>query len=633
MTYEFITSRKGQINQINLFRYDITDRYQNDHQGRLKFLTWLNKKSGVNLYSFDEKSFLTFDKMPDISGPQYRHRSSVTMMAPFSNTEKISNYLGKLIRKKFEENYERFLSANIFKVSELNLSPFKLKKCFIFDLEVFEDGCFFINLLPTTKIVSEDNVSIDFVKRLIREYPYTTNQEEPKITLINVDKFYRKKIELSSRNINKIFEIIECKNFIATFDYEFLAQYSPQIFREITKQTIKKVNQSIEFLMPISNEIKLPGFVKMETKPFYKVKYTKISAQNNLEVGQNFITGKQSAAHFKGIYKSVCSKIILPICYEKDYLEDFSNKVNELNRGGQIEILSKIDLKKNDPLPIEKIRAPLKKLKVHYQLFYGELGSSFDANARLSNFTVKCLEKLGGILCVIHNTYEPETTYFIGIDLGHTTVGEEKFSNLGMVLFDHKGIIVKTYVEKKIIRNEALTEKTVSKCFDILLSQLKRIGKPHPQKIIIHRDGKLHKSDIEIIIKQLSELFDIWNVDVVEIIKSGYPVMGRLEINDENGEKKYGNPESGDCWILAEKKYAILATNTQSTEKGAIINPIIIKHRLGETSFEVILNQIYWFTKVYTNNLYTSSRLPATTLKANNVVSTSMKEHKASYLG
>lgn len=658
MTYEFITSRKGQINQINLSRYDITERYQKDHQGRLKFLTWLDKKSGVNLYSIDDKCFLTFDTMPNISGPQYRHKSSVTMVAPFSNTEKISNYLGKLVRKKFEENYERFLNTNIFKVSELILSPFKLKKCFSFDLEVFNDGCFFINLLPTTKIVSEDKVSIDFVRRLIREYPFKTNQEDPKITLINTDEFYRKKIELNSRNVVKISEIIEGKNFIATFDYEFLAQFSPQIFREITKQTIKKVNQSIEFLVPISNDIKLPDFVEIETKPFYKVKYTKISAQNNLEVGQKFITGKQSAAHFKGMYKPVYSKIILPICYEQDYLEDFSNKVNELNRGGQIEILSKIDLGKNDPLPMEKIReitkgkgkdlliilftphqlsgeilAPLKKLKVHYQLFYGELGSSYDANARLSNFTVKCLEKLGGVLCVIHNTYEPETTYFIGIDLGHTTIGEEKFSNLGMVLFDHRGIIIKSYVEKKIPRNEALTEKTVSKCFDKLLTHLKRVGRPHPQKIIIHRDGKLHKSDIEIIVKQLSELFDIWDVDVVEIIKSGYPVMGLLEINVENREKKYGNPESGDCWILTDKKYAILATNTQSTDNESILNPLIIKHRLGKTDFEIILNHIYWFTKVYTNNLYTSSRLPATTLKANNIVSTSIKEHKASYLG
>src|SRR5690606_902387 len=182
-----------------------------------------------------------------------------------------------------------------------------------------------------------------------------------------------------------------------------------------------------------------------------------------------------------------------------------------------------------------------------------------------------------------YNTHEPETTYFIGVDLGHTTIGEEKFSNLGMVLFDHRGIIIKSYVEKKIPRNEALTENTVSKCFDKLLTHLKRVGKPRPQKIIIHRDGKLHKSDIEIIVKQLSELYDIWDVDVVEIIKSGHPVMGRLEINVENGEKKYGNPESGDCWILTDKKYAILATNTQSTDNESILNPLIIKHRLGKT--------------------------------------------------
>lgn len=656
MTHEFITSRKGQINQISLFRYDITDRYQKDHEGRLKFLRWLDKKSGVNLYSIDEKCFLTFDKMPDISGPQYRHKSSVAMMTPFSNTEKISSYLGNLLRKKFEEKYERFLNKNIFKVSELHLSPFKLQKCFSFDLEVFEDGCFFINLLPTTKIIGEKKVSIEFIRKLIREYPYGENQENPKITLINTDKYYREKVELSSEKVQFISEIIHEENFVASFDYKFLAQYSPKIFGEVTKQTIKKVDQSIEFLTPVSNDIELPNFVEIEPKPFFKVNYTKINSRNNLEVGQGFVTGKQSAAHFKGIFQQVNSKSILPICYEKDYVEEFIKKINELNQGGHIEILPKIELGRSDELPVERIKniikgrerdilivlftpyqlpkeilAPLKKLKVMYQLFCGELGTSFDAKARLSNFTVKCLEKLGGILCVIHDTQEPETTYFIGIDLGHTTFGKEKFSNIGMVLFDHQGRIIKKYVEKKIPRNEALTEKTVSKCFDRLLSHLQRFGRPHPQKIIIHRDGKLHKSDIEIIVKQLSELFDIWDVDVVEIIKSGYPVMGRLEV--DNGTKKYSNPESGDCWILPEKKYAILATNTQSTDKGAILNPIIIKHKLGNTDFEIILNHIYWLTKVYTNNLYTSSRLPATTLKANNLVSTSMRQHKASYLG
>jgi hypothetical protein len=63
------------------------------------------------------------------------------------------------------------------------------------------------------------------------------------------------------------------------------------------------------------------------------------------------------------------------------------------------------------------------------------------------------------------------------------------------------------------------------------------------------------------------------------------------------------------------------------------LKPIIIKHKYGNTDFNKILRQLYVFTKVYTTNLYNSTRLPATTLKANNVVSTSNKVHKNSYLG
>ena len=117
-------------------------------------------------------------------------------------------------------------------------------------------------------------------------------------------------------------------------------------------------------------------------------------------------------------------------------------------------------------------------------------------------------------------------------------------------------------------------------------------------------------------------------IDIVEVIKNGFPVIAGFEKNDG----AYLNLKSGSYWIHNSKKYAILITNIQSDDKNAIVNPLIIKHWYGNTNFDKILNQIYWFTKVYTNNLYNSTRLPATTQKANNLVGTG-KIHSASYLG
>ena len=150
-----------------------------------------------------------------------------------------------------------------------------------------------------------------------------------------------------------------------------------------------------------------------------------------------------------------------------------------------------------------------------------------------------------------------------------------------------------------------------------------------PTHIIIHRDGKLHHSDVE----SLSEsIKDIWgnetSIDIVEIIKSGYPVMVY-----KNDAGKAENLQSGWAYQDIKNKYALLVTNTQADEYENLIRPIVIKHRYGNTDFTQIINQIYWLTKIYTNNLYYCTRLPATTQKANNIAGTSDKVHQASYLG
>ena len=149
-----------------------------------------------------------------------------------------------------------------------------------------------------------------------------------------------------------------------------------------------------------------------------------------------------------------------------------------------------------------------------------------------------------------------------------------------------------------------------------------------PEKLIVHRDGRLHSSDIENLINQAKEQLSTDNLDIIEIVKQGYPVIAGFEKKDG----AYCNLNSGDCWIDISKKYAILITNVQSDEKNAVVNPLIIKHKYGKTEFKQLLNQVYWFTKIYTNNLYNSTRLPATTQKANNLVGTG-KSHIATYVG
>jgi hypothetical protein len=269
---------------------------------------------------------------------------------------------------------------------------------------------------------------------------------------------------------------------------------------------------------------------------------------------------------------------------------------------------------------------PIKNLKL--QIYQGDTTDNKQNRAKLSNFVCKCLEKLGGVVCAIADSHTNESGYFIGIDLGHTTHGEEKFSNLATVILDHRGLLIGNNIVKKIPRKENLIEIHCITAFKKLSAILTKNNLPQPTQIVIHRDGKLHSTDITSLTNSIHNVWGNIQVDIVEIIKSGFPVIA---MKDDKGAAI--NPKSGSSYQDNDHKYSILVTNIQAEEHSAVISPIIIKHKFGNTDFNKIVDQVYWFTKVYTNNLYNSTRLPATTLKANNIVGTSMKQHKPTYLG
>ena len=229
---------------------------------------------------------------------------------------------------------------------------------------------------------------------------------------------------------------------------------------------------------------------------------------------------------------------------------------------------------------------------------------------------------------MIKDSYLGEHGYFIGIDLGHTTNGADRFSNLAMVLFDNKGVLLNSTTLNNLPRQENLIENDCKKLIQNFNKFITRNGLPKPEQIVIHRDGKLHSDDIRVITNSINQIWGQIKIDIVEIIKSGFPVMVI-----EKDLNEIVNPESGSSYQDNLHKYAILVTNTQADEHSTILSPLIIKHKLGETDFEKIVDQVYWFTKIYTNNLFNSTRLPATTLKANNIIGTSSTRHTQTYLG
>lgn len=369
---------------------------------------------------------------------------------------------------------------------------------------------------------------------------------------------------------------------------------------------------------------------------------------------------KQSQCYYSGIYKPVREGTILPILMNQDDTSQFHYLIKKFNPLGEnFKVLPEILIQesKEDPrtaseLLKDAVSSYAKEKKERfliavftkyiqpkdtflalknfsYQLYHGQASDkSEQSKLTLSNFVCKCLEKLGGQIASIDNTFLDKNGIFLGIDLGHTTHGTEKKSNLAGVVFDHHGNLIGKFVVKDLPRKENLTKDGLDQLIKGLKIGMKNKLPKNLSHVVIHRDGKLHSEDIELL---KASIFEHWNpckLDVVEIIKSGYPLMV-----ERNEEKELTTPLSGSFFMDESNRYAIMITNDQVKEKGQTVNPIIIKHKAGDLDFKVIIEQVYWFTKVHTQGIHNPTRLPATTLKANNIVSTSKTRHQASYLG
>jgi hypothetical protein len=418
----------------------------------------------------------------------------------------------------------------------------------------------------------------------------------------------------------------------------------------LQKYSTNYISEEINILKHLSTIIN-SDICRYYEKPLYKFEPLHPKIHKNIVVGKNRQVEKQSAAYHNGIYKSINNTDIRQIFINtngeiiESKFRELLSRYNGESEGNKLiksiciknqEIDEQFELpedltKNKDRLTLNTIFTQNEIPDIFFERLFDsrhvfQIYTGKPEPYKLDNFTVKCLCKAGGILNIIHNLYESESTYFLGIDLGHS----KDFSVLGLTLFNSKGILLKHEVSS-CYHNESLDPFPLKIMIFKLFSYICKNELPIPRKVIIHRDGKNHKYDIDRLVNSVMMIFRLVEIDIVEVIKSGYPIIG---VYDELN-KTYNAPNSGYYFKDRDEPYAILVTNTQvkKSERGRSINPIIIKHVYGKTNFQYIVEQVFWFTKVYTNNLYNSSRLPATTEKANNIVGTGKKRFESSYLG
>lgn len=205
---------------------------------------------------------------------------------------------------------------------------------------------------------------------------------------------------------------------------------------------------------------------------------------------------------------------------------------------------------------------------------------------------------------------EDSNHIFIGIDLGHNH--QNRTSNLTLTAINNEGCFIDCAKADNIEMNEMIPLSIVHKTFKRLFKKIKNKNL-NIQKLTVHRDGRYFENVTEFAnaIRTATELATSININLVEVIKNEVPLIGFR--NNENFLDSF----EGLYFFIGDTSY--LVTNDQSLNTKTAPKPLKIRKVLGDKSIEQITEEIYWLTKPYSINLFMPSKLPLTTLLANNL--------------
>jgi len=225
-----------------------------------------------------------------------------------------------------------------------------------------------------------------------------------------------------------------------------------------------------------------------------------------------------------------------------------------------------------------------------------------------NNVAAGVFSKGGGQLCAIDDM-PGETDLFIGLDMGGVNVRAPGFAFLFLSSGAQLGWQLADKQQGERMQDDALTNLLEKS----LKTYLRSSDGVLPRRITLHRDGKFYES-IDVI-KQFEQKHSV-KLDVLEILKSGAPVLYRRE-QLADGSKKFCNPNVGDALYLSDREM-ILSTYSgaelgQSWGNKVSIRPLRLRKRYGETSLEVLAQQVLILSRIHGASLYRHPRLPVTT--------------------
>ncbi len=263
---------------------------------------------------------------------------------------------------------------------------------------------------------------------------------------------------------------------------------------------------------------------------------------------------------------------------------------------------------KSDPYPILK-KEFVKVMLPCQAIEESTLRSGFNNNTG-NNILLKVLGKLGYCPWQLKNMPgEAEAQAFLGLDIGRK---EGVAVGVAACVVSPQGRVIGWFPATFQAHRETFDISALRSIIFDLIHLYEQKNQTQLNHLISHRDGNFQADELDLLDELTPELEEagIQKIDMVEILKSGYPRAGQW--NEQL--KKWENPRRGWAWPISDTEVALMTTGEKEIKGGTnfVPRPIIVRRRRGDTRIGTLAAQVYWLSEMHVGSTQTI-RLPITT--------------------
>jgi len=630
---------KGRIFKNREFVFFVKQYFKTQEKSFIiSFIKDLNLKENIS-------SFIRFSLTPSLR--KYELRPFGTLLPIIASNIYIKNVFSAQLISRLDKSKIELKSRNqiIFSTDFLldDSKEYVIKKGIEFFFEYFEDGYYlgfnYTNFLRSVKPINKLNLKEPIDRKNHKFINIITGKRPPLkfIYIKDIDlteqlyetytntaiydvqfgriRFSQEAFHFEQTNLNKtvqlIFKLESClKTPMQTIDFSNLNIIDWNF--KIIKRKRKFVFSEGELHFTSSKGLYHSGVLQIPKD--FKLQFLVSKKVADLKGRRNILNDFNEAIKFlfKGFVSSIEENDLLIYDYN-NFDTNFFSKLLDLHKSVITYIVdpykTSYNLTKEQSELLNSINfqiIDILKIKSDSFTIIGEIDKYVFANAIL-----KIGLKKGAIPWKIDSIDPDDSSHiFIGIDLGHDH--EKRLSNLTITAISNQGCLIDCAKATGIEINEKIPMDIIEKIFKRLFHKLIE-KKQLIKNITIHRDGRFFENipDFEEAIRKALKGRSELQINLVEVVKSDVPLIGF-----KNGTQ-YVDSFEGLYLFVGDTSY--LVTNDQCLNTETAPKPLKIRKISGYKTINQLTEEIYWLTKPYSINLFLPSKLPLTTLLANNL--------------